>query len=355
MRGTVCAVVGAQYGSEGKGVIVSDMANDYNVHVRTGGPNAGHTHYFEGKEYKQQSVPVGWTNPDAICVIGRGALVSRDQLIREVEEIRKTDASILGRLSIDADALWLHEKFRKQEDGVRGELHQLIGSTGEGVGACRAARMARNPNDIVPRVKDMARHWPSNLDWHIADVLCDTRAQLNAMFEGGSRILLEGTQGFGLSLIHGNWPYVTSHDTTAATLAADCGLSPRWVKEIVLVARTFPIRVAGNSGPLRGEITWADMSRRIGKQVEEFTTVTNKSRRLGHWDEELFMAACAVNGPTAIALTFIDYLSPEDTGKSKVCDQTRKFIEYVETISGAPVSWICTGKDDSGSMKITRR
>lgn len=355
MRGTVTAVVGAQYGSEGKGIIVSELAQDYDVHVRTGGPNAGHTHYWNGLEFKQQSVPVGWINPDAAIVIGRGALVSREQLIAEVEEIRKHDPSIVDRLHVDEHALWLHEKFRKAEGGVKGELHKKIGSTGEGVGACRTSNMARDPENVVPRVRDMAHHWPSNLDWHINDVMGDTVSVINRRFSSGSHVLLEGTQGFGLSLTHGDWPYVTSHDTTATSLAADCGLAGRWVTSVILVARTYPIRVAGNSGPLEGELSWEQLSDILGREVEERTTVTKKVRRIGRWNERLFLRACQVNAPTEIAITFMDYLDPSNRGKEELSDLSKSFVSYVETMAKAPVSMICTGwNEDSKRMQLIR-
>ena len=94
------------------------------------------------------------------------------------------------------------------------------------------------------------------------------------------------------------------------------------VNRVLLVARTYPIRVAGNSGSLKNELTWEEISRRVGKQVVERTTVTNKIRRVCEWDEELLDNAVTLNCPTSIAVTFMDYLSPQDEGKTRSVSYT---------------------------------
>jgi adenylosuccinate synthase len=118
------------------------------------------------------------------------------------------------------------------------------------------------------------------------------------------------------------------------------------IEETILVARTFPIRVAGNSGPLYGEVTWQWMSDKLGKTVEERTTVTNKVRRIGRWDPYLFQQAVLLNKPTSIALTFLDYLNPANEGAqsmSQLTPDTLRFIDNVEADANAPVSLLGTG------------
>jgi adenylosuccinate synthase len=164
----------------------------------------------------------------------------------------------------------------------------------------------------------------------------------------GRNVLLEGTQGFGLSLVHGNWPFVTSADTSAGQLCADCGVSPRYLTDVLMVVRTHPIRVAGNSGNLQEEMTWDQISAIVGRKVEERTTVTKKIRRIGHWDESLFKAAIAVNHPSAIACTFLDYLDPGIEGRTDEAaisefPKVRSFIEYLEVMSQVRVSYVGTG------------
>jgi len=340
MKADVLAVVGAQYGSEGKGVIVYAIAREFGVHVRVGGPNAGHSFIENGREWKMQAVPCGWVNRDAMLVLGRGGVFNPAIVAREVAEIEKVDPSIKDRLFIDAYAGVLDERFAKEEGHTSGELHRRIGSTGEGVGAARIARLRRDPGQF--RLwKDAAAE--VGLDRCLAE---DTPALLANALQDGKNVLLEGTQGSGLSLIHGPWPFVTSHDTNAAQLAADVGLPPHCVSRVLLVARTFPIRVAGNSGPLFGELTWAEMSRRLGRKVEERTTVTKKVRRVGIWDDRLMDRAVTINGPTSVALTFLDYICSADEGKSRwedLSDASRQFVWYIERRWGVRVSLVGTG------------
>jgi adenylosuccinate synthase len=157
-------------------------------------------------------------------------------------------------------------------------------------------------------------------------------------------VLLEGTQGSGLSLTHGDWPYVTSTDTNAAQLLVDSGISPGRLSEVILVTRTFPIRVAGNSGPMHDEISFEDL-----EQEPEFTTVTKKMRRIGRFDWELFHKAVLLNGPwPMVALTFLDYLFPEDKGVTtwnELSASAHDFMEELEDKSKSSVILIGTGPD----------
>lgn len=354
-KGGVTVVVGGQYGSEGKGNIVSHMANDFDIHVRTGGPNAGHSHQVMGKVYKQQVIPVGWSNPDAQIVIGRGALVPLGQLVKELVDIYQDDHTIVNRLFIDEDACELNDTHHEEEGGTSGKLHKRIGSTGEGVGAARQARMSRD-RDRIAKMGDasVAGHLQEMLDMQGVHIPVDkllyrnTPALLARSVKNGSNVLVEGTQGSGLSLIHGPWPYVTSADTNAAGFLSEAGISPMLVDNVVLVIRTYPIRVAGNSGPLSRETTWPTISQKLGKPVVEKTTVTELVRRVGEWDEVLVRKAVEINQPTAIALNFADYLNPADEGLTDwdaLSDTSKQFVSYLEATFGVPVQYIGTGGD----------
>ncbi len=338
-RGRILAIIGAQYGSEGKGVVVNYLANDYKHHVRVGGPNAGHTIIHDGQLYKMQVIPCGWTNPHAKIYIGRGALVNVAQLKKELNWVRAIDPLFDQRFFIDYKAGVLDEKFALQEGHTTGELHQRIGSTGEGVGVARIARIQRNPNNFrffheLPETEGLAQ-------------FCfDTVVTLNYYNRLGENILLEGAQGSALSLIHGSWPYVTSHDTNAAQLAADIGIAPQHITDVMLVARTYPIRVAGNSGYLHQEITWDKLSTKLGKHTQEQTTVTKKIRRIGEWDDSLIDRAVLLNAPTCMAMMFVDYLDPVDSGVDEYNNlsiTTKNFIKYVENKWQVPITLIGTG------------
>jgi adenylosuccinate synthase len=351
MPAKVCAVVGAQFGSEGKGVVVKAIANEYNCHVRTGGPNAGHSMVYKGEIFKHQVLPCGWVNPDATLILGRGILLDVQQLDAEVKQVSKHFPDIRSRIVIDSLAGVLSPQHKKREGGVEGDLHKKIGSTGKGVGAARIARINRDPADfqLAHQHKGlMARY----------RVLPDTPSALaDFAHEGG--VLLEGTQGQGLDMVHGPWPYVTSAGTGAAQLLCDTGLAPQLLSDVILVARSYPIRVAGNSGPLFQETDWKSMSDRVGFEVEERTTVTKKTRRIGHWDEGLVRRAVTLNGAKSLAFTFLDYLFPEDAGKTTwddLSEDAQTWIYYLERTFGVKVTMIGTGfSEESGWIHIDLR
>lgn len=297
-------LVGGQYGSEGKGAIAAHVANEYNVHVRVGSPNAGHTIYWKDKKHVMQSIPCGWINPKAKIVIGRGALLNIKQLMKELVHIMEYYPDFKHRLYIDSEAGILDEKFHQEEGGTEGEMHKRIGSTGEGVGPARIARIKRDPAEFR-QFKDVAE------EYGLEDCMVDNTPRMLAMLQDvGSNILIEGTQGSALSLLHSSWPYCTSIDTNAAGIISEVGLAPSRVTDVLMVCRTYPIRVAGNSGPMKNEVTWEALSEALGRDVIEKTTVTKKVRRIAEWDDGLFKQSCLLNAPTMIALTFCDYIDP---------------------------------------------
>jgi adenylosuccinate synthase len=349
----VTVVMGGQYGSEGKGVIVSKIANRFLHHVRVGGPNAGHTIMHLGKKWKMQIVPCGWMNPNAKVWLGRGILIDVEHLVQEIEEIRAVDPTITNRLFIDRKAGILSPSHKADEGGVDGDFHFAIGSTGEGVGSARLARVGRTKIGgfhhafQIPEL-GVYQELVEDLPWDWTDLLVDdTPKRLNEANERGEKILLEGTQGSGLSLIHGpEWPYATSTDTNACQMLADVGFSPLVVEDIIMVVRTYPIRVWGNSGPMYKETDFDQLSEKLGKKVIERTTVTKKVRRISEWDPPLFEHALVLNKPTQIAITFLDYLDMANEGKDNIndlTDETIKFIERVQETSGCPVTFLCTG------------
>lgn len=326
----ISTLIGAQYGSEGKGVIAHHLRNRYGVHVRVGGPNAGHSFIHNGQVWKMRAVPCGWTNPKAALVIGRGAVIDADLLLKEMEQTGCAD-----RMYIDSRAVCITADMRRTEhlDG----LQERIGSTLEGVGEARMARMLRGQRGDITFAGDYKPlgTWCTN-----------TVDLLNEWSNVGDSILLEGTQGFGLSLYHGDWPFVTSADTTPAQLLADTGLSPLLLSEVIMVARTFPIRVGGNSGPMNRETSWEQMSQRMGRETVEYTTVTGRRRRIGLWDPFLFGEAVRVCRPTEIAITFMDYLFPGAEGV-KTWDalptEAQMWVELFEKKHDVRVSMLGTG------------
>ena len=166
----------------------------------------------------------------------------------------------------------------------------------------------------------------------------------------GRRILLEGTQGTSLSLHHGSYPHVTTRDTTVSGCLSDAGMSPSSVRKIVMVCRTFPIRVGGPSGPMAYEVSIEDLHRRSGVPIEmlratEITTTTGRPRRIAEFDWEQFRDSVQLNGPTDIALTFVDYFDIDNRSAyrfEQLTSETIRFVEEVERVSGRPVSLLST-------------
>lgn len=317
----VTAIIGAQFGSEGKGAYIASTAGRFDVAVRTGGPNAGHSFWHGGRVYKMRSIPCTWINPNCALVLGAGAVIDPEVLRREVEETGR------GDIRVDHQAAIITEQDREDEE------HSALagmGSTLEGVGYARIKKIKRDAGDS-PLARD-----------HTVPTV-DTVEYLSGQIQQGAEILLEGTQGSGLSLHHGQWPYVTSSDCNAAQLLADAGIAPAHLAHTILVARTYPIRVGGPSGPMRNERTWEEMGR-----LPERTTVTNKIRRIGEWDSEVFARAVQLNAPCGIVLTFTDYLDSTLTGATDpgyVLKNRRlqAFIRMVEQEARAPVIAIGTG------------
>jgi adenylosuccinate synthase len=354
MKAQITALVGAQYGSEGKGVVANYIAHNYDIWVRTGGPNAGHSFLHGKRVWKMQSLPCGWVNPNALLVIGPGAIVNPEILKTELDAIEKhEDPDIRGRVVVDTMATPLLVKHIKEENHTEGSIHKRIGSTGEGVGAARRDWMSRDRECTRP-LGEIAH------EFGLEDLMLENTPELlEVLISQNKSIMLEGTQGCGLSLTHGKWPFTTSSDTNAGQLCVDAGIPPHKLTNVILVARTFPIRVHGNSGPLKSEKSWDEMSERIGKKVEERTTVTKLVRRIGAWDEDLMRHAVRLNAPKEIALTFLDYLNPKDTGCTefeKLSNQSRSFIDYIERTFEVKVTLIGTGFDGThGWMCIDRR
>lgn len=337
-RGTGFAdvVVGGQYGSEGKGQIVAHMATEYDLLVRVGGPNAGHTVFEVPKPYAHHQLPSGTRRSEARLLIGPGAVLRVDKLLKEIAECG-VDAD---RLRIDGNAMVISDEDIKEETA----LVKDIGSTGQGVGAATARRIMQRNNRTL-----LAKH-VRELKPYIGDAL----EIIEDIFSRNGKVLLEGTQGTGLSLYHGSYPYVTSRDTTVLGTLAEAGICPNRVRKVVMVCRTYPIRVESphnkTSGPLR-DLSWEEIARRSGYssaklRKAEKTTTTKRQRRIGEFEWTLLRRATILNGATDVALTFADYISKENV-KAKRFEQlteaTLNFVQEVERVTGAPVSLISTG------------
>lgn len=331
----VSIVVGGQFGSEGKGKVSLElvrMASERRiVVVRVGGPNSGHTAYDRaGRKFALRQLPAGAVDRNVDIVFPAGSYIDVDVLLREIEELDYPRDRIF--VSPYANVITPEQKAWEVEAG----LVSGIGSTGSGVGAAIMAQVAREASNFPLHRHDAAHSAP------LEPFLRDTTALMRSWLDFGARIVIEGTQGFGLSLYDGGfWPKATSRATTAAAALAETGLSPMDVDNVVLVIRSYPIRVAGNSGPLPGETSWEAISASTqpGGDLREFTTVTNKLRRVGHFDASVVKAAIASNNPTMIVLNHLDYVGSNQAG-SKECEAVAHFVETVELAIGRSVEFL---------------
>jgi len=336
----VDVVVGAQFGSEGKGQICGHLAPEYDALVRVGGPNAGHSVFAKPEAHKFRLLPSGSVRaPNAKLIIGPGAVLDLDVLLSEIRQYK------IGteRLKIDPNATVITNEDKEREK----KLVRGIGSTGQGVGAATAENiMNRNP-----RNKNKVGFHERKLRGYIGP----THEELESVFRSGGTVLLEGTQGTFLSLHHGFYPYVTSRDTTASGCLAEAGIASKRVRRIVLVTRTYPIRVENprdkTSGPFGSpELTWEEISKRSGigqaeLEEHEITTTTHRRRRVAEFGWSIFRKACELNSPTDIALTFVDYLSIQNRKArrfDKLTKETIAMIDQIQSCAGGPVSLVST-------------
>jgi adenylosuccinate synthase len=337
-RRLVDVLIGGQYGSEGKGHIASYLSSEYNVLVRVGGPNAGHTVFEAPTPYTFHHLPSGTRASEASLVLGPGMVINVQGLLREIAECGVSAM----RLAIDPQAVIIEPSDIQFEQR---SLAKSIGSTAQGVGRATARRVLRGAGGRVKLAKDVSELRP---------FIRSTRDVLDRAFFKGSRVLVEGTQGTGLSLYHGSYPHVTSRDTTVGGCLAEAGIAPSRVRKIVMVCRTYPIRVEdpadSTSGPMTTELTWAEVSRRSGIPVTELrqrerTSTTKRRRRVAEFDWALLRRAASLNGPTDIALTFADYISVLNRSARRfeqLTSETIRFVEEVERVAAAPVSLITT-------------
>lgn len=334
-------IVGGEYGSEGKGNIAFYLAREYDLLVRVGGPNAGHKVPLP-TPFTHRSLPSGtMANESARLLIGPGAVINLGVLQNEIADCRVE----VDRLFIDPQVMVIDQA----DVDAEGALIADIGSTGSGVGAATARRvMGRTPAAVTVPVR-LARDVGE-----LAPYLRPAIDVLGDAYSVGHRILLEGTQGTALSLYHGRYPHVTSRDTTAAGCLAEAGIAPARVRKVILVCRTYPIRVgdgsAGTSGPMEQPITWEELAARSGVPLEELLelekgSVTGRQRRVSEFDWVLLRKAVELNGASDIALTFADYFDVANRNARRfdqLTAETMRFVEEIERVAGVPVSLLGT-------------
>ncbi|MFH1789174.1 MAG: adenylosuccinate synthetase [Candidatus Altiarchaeota archaeon] len=344
-------VVGGHYGDEGKGKVVSYLAlNDNPAVIARGGvgPNAGHTVYKDGVKYGLRMLTCGFVNENARLAIGAGVLVDVDCFLAEVEKT-KTE----GRIFVDKRCAIIEKKHKELDAGANSKK---IGTTGSGCGPANAAR--------VNRTAKLAAEIPE-----LKGYLADVPQMINDAARNGEEVLVEASQGFGLSLYYGNYPYVTSKDTSAASACADVGLGPTNVDNVYVIFKAYMSRVGEDphihyldDAEIEKDPLWKKIleraglagspgdtdNQRIAFYFGEKGTVTGRPRKIGAFDFELARYSCMVNGATQIAVTCVDRMFPDCAGAKKydeLSNDAKKYLDKIEEEVGVPITLISTGPD----------
>jgi adenylosuccinate synthase len=331
------AVVGAQWGDEGKGKVTDLLAEHADLVIRfQGGNNAGHTIVRDSEVYKFHLIPSGILYPGKACAIGNGVVVDPKVLTEEIEALRRRRVDISGlRISANAHLIMpYHLLLDHAGEAKLGELQ--IGTTRRGIGPCyadKAARLGIRMQDLLdekilkqkiyaamepkrlmlrPFAKDPAldlhtmtedyRTFGHRLEPYIADT---APIAWRALDEGGL-VVYEGAQGTMLDIDHGTYPFVTSSNPVAGAACVGAGVGPKDVNEVWGVAKAYATRVG--AGPFPTELDDA-VGERIREAGGEFGTTTGRARRTGWLDLVALRYAVRVNGLTGLVITKLDVLT----------------------------------------------
>ncbi|MGC8994354.1 MAG: adenylosuccinate synthetase [Pyrobaculum sp.] len=325
-------VVDGFFGDTGKGKVVAYLAavDKPALCVRTGAPNAGHTVAWRGETVVLRTLPTCFVNPGSKLAVAPGALIKIDVFLSEVEKFGR------GRSYVDFNTGVIEEAHVERERADE-FLMKTVGSTGQGVGAAMVDRVLR-------RLR-LAKEFEA-----LKPYLADVPAMIHQERDRG--VVIEGTQGTFLSLYHGTYPYVTSRDVTASGVLSEAGVGPKAVDHVVLVFKAYVTRV-GN-GPLPGELPPEEAERR---GWAERGAVTGRPRRAAPFNMELAKRAVLLNTPTQIAITKIDILFRDASGKTRWADlppEARKWIEEVEDALKVPITLIGTGPEPQHMVDLRR-
>ena len=338
-------VVGGQFGSEGKGKVVALLASRAESPwlVRCGGPNSGHTVTIQGRDVVLRQVPSCSEPSRATFLLSAGCAIDEPVLLRELDLLEIPS----DRIIVDPRAVIVTDQDRENE---RRSLKD-IASTCSGTGSAMARRLLRAGDVVLAGDSDVLAK-----RCRIQTIAPLLHEQLDI----GTDVIVEGSQGFALSLLHGeNYPFVTSRDTTASGFASEVGLAPKSIDKVVVVIRTYPIRVGGSSGPFDNEISWEDIRESSGapETIAEFTSVTHKLRRVARFDMGAVKRACQYNRPTGLAvmgLDRIDYRNTNVTSWEELTDSAHEFIANLESSTGILVELAGTGFGTSDAITLNQ-
>src|SRR5688572_28357199 len=331
---TNIAVLGAQWGDEGKGKIVDMLTPHFSAVARyQGGHNAGHTVYVDGQKFVLHLIPSGILHPGVTCVIGNGVVVDPEALFKEVDELARVGVSVDGRLLVSEKAhviLPYHRELDVLSEARRGE--RKIGTTSRGIGPAYEDKIGRRGIRICDLLGDRAaleqevrenvsarNHIikDSTLDWRpVFDELvshgerirpwaADVSLVLAGLMRDGKRVMFEGAQATLLDIDHGTYPFVTSSNASVGGICTGLGVPPQKISAVLGVAKAYTTRVG--EGPLPTELTGA-LAERLREGGQEYGASTGRPRRCGWYDAVVVRYSARINGLDALALTKLDVL-----------------------------------------------
>jgi len=352
---TNIAVLGAQWGDEGKGKIVDMLTPHFSAVARyQGGHNAGHTVYVNGKKFVLHLIPSGILHAGVTCLIGNGVVIDPQALFAEVEELARGGITVDGRLKISEKAhiiLPYHRELDVLSEARRGE--RKIGTTSRGIGPAYEDKIGRRGIRVCDLLGDRtaladevrenvsARNRmiiDSTLDWkpvfdqvvafgeRMRPWVDDVSLSLHTMMAEGKTVMFEGAQATLLDIDHGTYPFVTSSNASVGGVCTGLGVPPRAIGGVLGVAKAYTTRVG--EGPLPTELSGA-LADRLRETGQEYGASTGRPRRCGWYDAVVVRYSARVNGLDAIALTKLDVLD------------------------GLPEVLICTGYKTTGTGMMT--
>lgn len=400
--GPVCAVIGAQWGDEGKGKLVDMLAEQYDVIARAcGGANAGHTIVVDGKKHVFHLLPSGCMHEEKVIFLGSGMVIHLPTLLEEIETLREAGIDVLPRLHISSAAHIVFE-YHKAIDAALEEKRSSdkdgkIGTTKRGIGPCymnKAERIGLRMQALLwddtelkeylqQRVEMVEDRYgvQASVDKELLQITTAKRllkdcivpngpAFLNKLRQEKHSILIEGAQATLLDIDHGTYPYVTSSSTTLAGALQGIGLPPQCVTACIGVAKAYCTRVGAGTFPTEIEGKHAD---RLRERGGEYGATTGRPRRCGWLDVADLQYAAMINGCTHWNITKLDVLDEEPTVPvsvqtsaggnptykdlegweestagmtefSELPKNAQKYIEFIEKETKVPVALIGTGQ-----------
>lgn len=340
------AVLGVQWGDEGKGKIVDFLAQEAEWVVRyQGGTNAGHTVIVKGKKYILHLIPSGILHPGKKCIIGNGVVVDPPELLKEIEDLEREGIEVKGRLFLSETAHLImpyHKKLDALSEKLKGK--KQIGTTLRGIGPAYSDKMARTslrvhdllrPERLKERLEETLRVknliireffkeegysfeelYKDALAWGEAleTYVCNTVHLMRKIIKSGDLVLFEGAQGALLDIDHGTYPFVTSSNTTVGGIFTGLGIPPGHIHRVIGISKAYTTRVGG--GPFPTELE-GEEGQRLRDRGGEYGATTGRPRRCGWLDLVALKHAAWLNGLTELTITKLDVLDTLE--EIKVC------------------------------------